>query len=80
MTEHIPAIIRAEMERQKITYASIRDASGLRISTINEVIRGAGRPRIDTILGILKGLGKSLAWLEQEMKAAAKREPVVESV
>lgn len=77
MTEHIPTILRSEMERQNLTYAKLCELSGLSISTIADTIRGHAAPRINTVVALLKGLGKSLTWLEREMKAAAKEDSVV---
>lgn len=71
MVEHIPKILRAEMERQGITYTELGVTSGVQVSTLNAMIRGQARPRIDNLMAVLKGLGKDLTWLEQEMRVEA---------
>ena len=79
VVEHIPMILKAEMDRQDITYAELSTVSGVTISTLNNITLGQTRPRIDNLLAILKGLGKDLTWLDQEMRAAfgetVQREP-----
>ena len=61
----------AERARQGLSLYALGKAAGLSAAHVRAVLTGATpNPGVLTVLAILGGLGRSLCWLDRQMRAA----------
>ena len=65
----LAAVLRAECVRQGLTHAELGTRSGLPQPTVSRVLGGARSPAWDTLAALLGGLGRSLSWLDRQLRA-----------
>lgn len=65
----LASILDAERQRQDLTVNELARRSGHSLGRVHGVLTGATPdPRFATVRAILAGLGKSLTWLDRQMK------------
>jgi lambda repressor-like predicted transcriptional regulator len=70
--DDIRAAVLAEMGRQGITRAELARKSGLAKTTVSDLLSVAVKPpMVSTVADVVRGLGKSMAWLERQLKTPA---------
>jgi DNA-binding phage protein len=67
----LSAALSAEAKRQGLSVRELATKAGLTSTRVHECLTGATDPRWSAVVGILAGLGKSLAWLDREVKKCA---------
>lgn len=62
-------ILEAERQKQNLSLYALAKASDMSAGQLQRVLRGETKnPGIETVRAILKALGKTLAWLDRELK------------
>ncbi len=61
-------VITAEASRQGLTIRELAARSDLSHSRLHELMRGQTDPRWSAVTAVLAGLGRSLTWLDRQIK------------
>lgn len=64
--------LESERQRQSLTLYALAKASGMSAGQLQRVLRGETKnPGIETVRTILAAMGKSLTWLDRQLKETA---------